>query len=162
MFDFITFSLDKRLFAIPLEQLNKVIRAVAVTPVPDAGAIIHGVFDYHGEVMPVINLRKRFDMPLKKISTSDHFLLVDSGKHHFALVVDKVDEIKNIAQHEISEVELSSPLADQAGKQDRSVKTFLRNENGITIIYDLELLVNSEVEIQLNELTELLKVEGSV
>jgi purine-binding chemotaxis protein CheW len=162
MLEFITFSLEERLFGISLRQLNKVIRAVAVTNVPDADGIFHGVFNYHGEVMPVINLRKRFSMPSKEISISDHFLIVDSGKHTFAIVVDKVGEVKKIAQDEISDIELSSSIDNKSQKKDSKMKSFLRSENGIIILYDLEALINNEIEIQLEKLTKILKKEDSI
>jgi hypothetical protein len=42
------------------------------------------------------------------------------------------------------------------------MKSFLRSENGIIILYDLEALINSEIEIQLEKLTEILKKEDSI
>ncbi len=161
MFEFITFSIDEHLFALPLNQLSKAIRAVAVTHVPDSDEVIHGVFDYHGEVLPVINLRKRFSLPLKKINVSDHFLIFHTEKHSFAIVVDHVNEIKKITQHDISEIELLSPAIEKIKKTDSNLKSFMRTENGIIIIYDLELLINSDLEIQLEQLTEMLKEEES-
>lgn len=162
MSEFITFSIDEHLFALPLKQLSKVIRAVAVTHMPDSHEFIHGIFNYHGEVLPVINLRKRFSLPLKKINVSDRFLIFHTEKHSFAIVVDHVNEIKKIAQHEIIEIEVVSPAIEKIKKTDSNLKSFMRSENGIIIIYDLELLINSDLEIQLEKLTEMLKVEDAV
>lgn len=155
----LTFVIDENRFAIPLEQVSRVIRAVAVTPVPDAHALFHGVMDYHGEVIVVLNLRERFGIENRPIRPADSFVVVSTPKRNFALVVDEVLEIR-----EASSADLRKAALFSEGKRGNDPSTnpeqfvyFLRDEEGLFVICDVELLFSSELIIQIDQLVALQK-----
>lgn len=152
----LTFALNDNLFAIPLQQVNKVIRSVAVTPVPDADPLMHGVFDFHGEILPVINLRRRFSMDLKNISVNDRFLIITTPERKLAFVVDRVEDIKIVTESDIKELFVTTSEKQGKTKNAPGLKQsyFLSDKKGIIIIYDLDKLINSEMKIQLDKLME--------
>lgn len=59
----VVFRLDERRYALPLSVVERVIRAVEVTPLPKAPPIVLGAIDVQGRVVPVLNVRRRFLMP---------------------------------------------------------------------------------------------------
>ena len=154
--ELIIFLLEKRRFAIPLPCVVKVIRAVAVTVIPDAGDMLHGVFDFQGELIPAVNLRKRFSLEKKEIAIGDRFVVVSTAKRKLALVVDEVEEIRKIKAGELSSADVFFP--GDPTVQDKLPgleSTFLlRDQNGVVIIYDIEKLLKSELEIQLDQLIQ--------
>ncbi len=152
----LTFALNDNLFAIPLQQVNKVIRSVAVTPVPDADPLMHGVFDFHGEILPVINLRRRFSMDLKNISVNDRFLIITTPERKLAFVVDRVEDIKIVTESDIKELFVTTSEKQGKTKNAPGLKQsyFLSDKKGIIIIYDLDKLINSEMKIHLDKLME--------
>ncbi len=81
----IVFRLDER-YALPLSVVERVVRAVEVTPLPRAPVIVLGAIDVHGRVLPVLNVRRRFRMPDLAISPADWFLLAHTARHTVALV----------------------------------------------------------------------------
>lgn len=72
----VVFTLDGQSFALDLGAVRRVVRAIEVTPLPNAPDIILGVINIRGELVSVIDLRHRFHMPTREIRPSDQFILV--------------------------------------------------------------------------------------
>jgi purine-binding chemotaxis protein CheW len=155
--DIVVLSLATKRFAIPVNQVVKVIRAVAVTSIPDAPAAIHGVMDFHAEIIPVINLRQRFGLPAKEISESDRFIIIQSQSQKIALVVDEAEEIRKTSGEDfvLAEKLLSKKLIGKSGLKAGTVSGFLADENGIIVIFDAEHLLSSELSQQLFQFIEM-------
>lgn len=86
----LAFRLDQRSFALPLAQAERALHAVAVTPLPQAPAIVLGVINVGGRIVPVIDLRRRFGLPERDLELTDHLLLARSVRRPLAMVVDAV------------------------------------------------------------------------
>ncbi len=149
---YLTFSINEHAFALPLKQVNRVIRAVAVRTVPKSSKKVHGVIDYHGEIIPVINLQECLGMGAKEISSNDRFLLLDTPRRLVAVTVDAVDKLKEINDSELCNIEL--PGNDQDNRNTITLKhhRIYGDEDGIIVIYDVESLVNSEMSVQIDQL----------
>ena len=59
----VLFTLDEQRYALALPSVDRVVRVVDVTPLPKAPAIVLGVVNIHGDIVPVYDLRKRFRLP---------------------------------------------------------------------------------------------------
>ena len=139
------FALDKHMFALPLKQVVRVIRAVAATEVPNASQLFYGVIDMHGEIIPVINLRHRFALPLKAISMTDRFVIVDAGHRKLALVADSVEGVRDMTDGDYQETLVPLIKESPAGDSEKvlAVSRFLRDQKGIIIIYQVEGLISN-------------------
>lgn len=157
----LAFTIAEKRFAVPLTLVDRVIRAVEVTSVPDSHAFVYGIIDFHGKVIPVINLRKRFGMVEKKIEPDDRFIITVVDDLTLALAVDGVDEVVKHDQKEISKIELE--LAGTKLKQPKNsgfdFARFLRNDNGILIIYNLKMLLSSDGNFEINDLLKKLGLD---
>lgn len=103
--ELVVFTLDEQSFALELATVHRVLRAIEVTPLPHAPAVILGVINVQGELSAVVNLRHRFRLPEREISPSDQFVLVNmttqEAKRRVALVVDAVIGIVTIEKENI-------------------------------------------------------------
>lgn len=97
----IVFRLDRGRYALPLDVVERVVRAVEVTPLPHAPAIVLGAIDVHGQVLPVLNIRRRFLLPDRDISPADWFLLAHTTSRMVALVVDEAEGLVECADADI-------------------------------------------------------------
>jgi purine-binding chemotaxis protein CheW len=70
-FPLVVFTLDARRYAVPLSTVERIIRAVEITPLPQAPEIVLGVINVQGRIIPVVNTRKRFRLPECDIRLSD-------------------------------------------------------------------------------------------
>ncbi len=71
----VALMLDDIRYALPLTSVEQVVRAVEVTPLPDAPDIIMGVINVHGRVVPVVDIRRRFRLPARALSAGDQLVI---------------------------------------------------------------------------------------
>jgi purine-binding chemotaxis protein CheW len=94
----VIFVLDEQRYALRLDSVDRVVRAVEVTPLPEAPSIILGIINVQGRVVPVVNLRRRFHLEERPIDIEDHFVVAQSSTGQVALPVDEAQGlVKNMS-----------------------------------------------------------------
>ena len=89
----VTFRLDDQEYALPIANVVQVVRIVAITPMPEAPKIVKGVINVRGKVIPVIDVRKRFNLPAKPYDLNTQLLIAQMDSRMMALIVDAVSEV---------------------------------------------------------------------
>ncbi len=89
----VVFSLDEQRYGLSLRATERVLAAVEVTPLPKAPAIVQGVFNLQGRIIPVMNVRRRFGLTERPITPEDQFVVARAGGRSVALVVDATDGV---------------------------------------------------------------------
>jgi len=89
----VTFRLGDELFAADIFSVERVLRYTPPTPVPNVPAWIEGVIDYQGRVVPVINLRMRFEMPDTPTPSDARILVLSVDDEWVAATVDGVLDV---------------------------------------------------------------------
>jgi purine-binding chemotaxis protein CheW len=89
----VTFRLGDELFAADIFSVERVLRYTPPTPVPNVPAWIEGVIDYQGRVVPVINLRTRFEMPDTPTPSDARILVLSVDDEWVAATVDGVLDV---------------------------------------------------------------------
>ncbi len=144
---YLTFTLDGRRYALPLRAAERAVRAAEPTPLPDAPDVILGVIDVQGEVVPVLNVRKRFGAPEREIEVADQFLLADTGARRVALWVDAAEEVVELSEEELTPIQEIAPGAayvEQVG----------RDGDGLILVHDLAGFLSLEEDAALNAALE--------
>jgi purine-binding chemotaxis protein CheW len=80
-------------YAFPIARVKEIANALEVVPLPHAPPEIVGVADYRGEVVPVIDLRTRFGLPLADRTRKSKWIVVDVAGRPAALIVDAVTDV---------------------------------------------------------------------
>lgn len=123
------------------------VRAAAITPLPQAPEIVLGILDLQGEVIPVINLRKRFRLPERALRSEDQFVIARTATRTLALVVDSTDCV--LEQAERSVVPAQEILAGM-----EYLEGVTRTAEGLVLIHDLESLLFAAEEERLAQALE--------
>jgi purine-binding chemotaxis protein CheW len=89
----VTFRLGDELFAADIFSVERVLRYTPPTPVPNVPAWIDGVIDYQGRVVPVIDLRKRFELPEAPVPADGRILVLTVDGEWVAVTVDGVLDV---------------------------------------------------------------------
>lgn len=144
--EILTFVVEKQRFAIPLQSVDRVIRAVAITKLTETPGFIEGVIDYYGEIVVVINLRKRLGYPFQELNLNDRFIVAKTINRKIALIVDQVEDVILPDSQDLYE---SKDL--DAGLK---LLSLLRDDQGIILIYDLENLLSKTEEMKLKDMIE--------
>jgi purine-binding chemotaxis protein CheW len=129
---------------LPLAAVERVVRAVEVTPLPKAPAIVLGVINVQGQIIPVFNLRKRFSLKQREIEVSDQFIIATTRTRIVALAVDIV-----MGVIERFETEVLSPASIVSGME--YVEGVTKIEDGIVFIHDLAGFLALDEAKQLDE-----------
>ena len=138
---FIGFRLDWHLYALPLDHVERALRMVAVTPVPEAPPWVAGVINLHGRVIQVVDLRQRFGQPTREPHPDDRLLVVQGLERTMALIVDEVTEMLEVPAHQ---VELpTGPLS-----RSRPLVGMIRGDEGLILVLDAARLVPSEKDTE--------------
>ena len=140
----VVFILDDLKYALPLSTVLRVIHVVEMRPLPNAPEIIAGIINVKGEIIPVVDLRKRFKLESREAIAEDNLILTDTGKRHIALWVDSVSGIKEIANEQYVDTKAYIPYSQY-------IKGVAKIEDEIILIYDLEQCLNLKEEIELTE-----------
>jgi purine-binding chemotaxis protein CheW len=135
----VVFSLDDQRYALPLARVHRSIRVVAVTPLPAAPAIVLGIIDLGGTVIPVIDVRKRFNRPPRDVRLSDHLIVATTGKRTVALLVD---ETKGVVEASSETYATANEIVPGLKVVDGAIKL----ADGLILIHDLERLLSLEEE----------------
>lgn len=86
----LVFFLDEQRYALHLSVVEMVARMVHITPLPDAPDIVRGVVNVRGKVVPVVNLRQRFNLPKREILLTDWLIFARTDRRLVGLVADAV------------------------------------------------------------------------
>lgn len=97
----VTFLLDDQRYALNLSCVERIVRAVEVTHVPEAPDVVLGVINVEGRITPVVNSRRRLGLREREVGLDDLFIIVRENGRGVALVADQVLPVHEIPNHEV-------------------------------------------------------------
>ena len=91
---FVVFRLGDEEFALPISAVDEVAPVPEqITRVPKTPSFLEGVINLRGEVLPVVDQRRRFDMPKFEGDDTRRLIVVRTARHRAGLIVDSVSEV---------------------------------------------------------------------
>jgi purine-binding chemotaxis protein CheW len=132
------FTLEGQRYALPVVDVRELVRAVRLTPLPRAPDVVEGLMNLRGELLPVLDLRRRFRLPPRPLSPEDHFIVAQAGARRVVLHVDRTEEVLTLAPGTLDETPRSLP---GVGYVAGAVKL----PEGLVLVHDLRSFL-SEAE----------------
>jgi purine-binding chemotaxis protein CheW len=104
---FLTFNLDKEVYGLEILKVQEIIGLMSITQMPHTPEHIRGVINLRGNVIPVMDLRVKFEMEAIK-DTSETCIIVVEVSHEernvrMGILVDSVSEVLDIAASEVED-----------------------------------------------------------
>jgi len=93
---FLTFVLADEEYGIEILSVREIIGLLPVTPVPQSPYYVKGVVNLRGQVIPVVDLRLKFDMEAIDATDETCIIVVQTGGVQLGIIVDKVSEVLDI------------------------------------------------------------------
>ncbi len=149
---YLTFTLKEEEYGIGILRVKEIIGMMPITSVPKTPGFVKGVINLRGKVIPVIDLRLKFNMG--KIPYTDRTCVIvveidsESGMVLIGIVVDAVSEVLNIREEEIED----SPSFGTKLNTDY-ILGMAKMEGGVKILLDIDKVLSTE-EIQTLEKTK--------
>ena len=144
----VAFKLEKEEFAIDIQQVREVLKMSRVTPLPQSAYYIEGVINLRGEVIPVIDLRKRFELHQEDRGEQTRIIIVEIDNNDVGLIVDSVTEVLRF-----SAAAIQPPPTHIAGTRTDLIRGVGKLDERLLIILNLEKILTAEEKIALDEIT---------
>lgn len=135
----VVFYLDELRMALALSTVERVVRAVYFSQLPDAPQIVLGVVNLQGRIIPVVNMRARFRLPDREVALTDRLIIAQTGRRTAALFVDSVAGV----------VEYPGPALVGAGdilSGLEYVTGVAKLDDGMIFIHDLDRFLSLDEE----------------
>ena len=119
-------------YAIPILNIQEIIKPIEYTRVPSVPEYVLGVFNLRGSVIPLIDLRKKFSLNAAKPRPSTRYIVMKEGDNVAGFVIDRLTEAIRIQQNRIDPPP-ETLLKDKGmiygiGKRDNNILTILKVE----------------------------------
>jgi purine-binding chemotaxis protein CheW len=148
---FLTFMLGCEEYGILIKKIKEIIGIMDITSVPRSPAFIKGVINLRGKIIPVMDLRLKFDLDEKEYNQRTCIIVVELDTagvtRLMGIVVDTVCEVVNIQKNDIE-------LPPQYGSLvDTSFLTGMGKVKGkVVLLLDIDQVLNSEEKVLVNEI----------
>ncbi|MFW6389928.1 MAG: chemotaxis protein CheW [Halanaerobiales bacterium] len=144
---FIVFILNQQKFGINILQSREVIIASDLTSIPRSPDFIGGVINLREEIIPIIDLAKRFNLQKELKSEDDEVIIISVNNTLIGLKVKEVEDIKKIEPDKINK----APEVTQGINQDY-IQGIARLDNELIILININSIFSSEEINQMQDL----------
>ncbi|MFP4373648.1 MAG: chemotaxis protein CheW [Spirochaetaceae bacterium] len=147
----VTFELGGETYGIDIMQVEGIVQVQQIRPIPYAPEYVEGIFNLRGEIIPVINLHRRFRLKQMDLSEEDKLLsgmvILAIDDMHLAVMIDKVSRVVRVKQDEVQ-----PPPQMISGIGAEYIQGVVNNEDNYLIILDARRLFNMRELEQLGQI----------
>ena len=135
----VTFRLENETYGINVMQVQEVLRVTEIAPVPGAPDYVLGIINLRGNVVTVIDTRRRLVLPSREPDDATRIVIIETGKHVVGIMVDAVAEVVDLDTSEID-------TAPSVGNEDsaRYIQGVANVDDNLLILVDLNKLLTDE------------------
>lgn len=134
----LAFELEGRRFAVRLAEVDRVLRAVSLCPIPDSPPLLQGALNVHGRMVPVVDVRARFSLPSRPPEVDDRVILGRGRDRVMAFLVDSVEGVVELPQDEVQDA------AGLLPRFETPIEGFGQLNDGTVLVYSLNNLFSDE------------------
>lgn len=99
---YIVVKLDNEQYGIDISYIDNIVRMQQITRVPKAQSYFSGVINLRGEIIPVLNLRLRFDLPAKDNTSATRIIIIKPDNNaKIGILVDEVREVVTLEEESV-------------------------------------------------------------
>jgi purine-binding chemotaxis protein CheW len=137
----VTFQLGEELYGINIMDVKEIVRVQDIRAIPNAPVYVEGIFNLRSEIIPIINLHKRFH--LKKVLTAEEddllsgFIIIDIDGMKLGVIIDRVSRVVTVEKEDIQ-----PPPQMLSGIGAEYIQGVVRQEQGYLIILNIRDLFN--------------------
>lgn len=127
-------------YAINIRCVREIHAMTEIRKVPKSPPFVEGVINLRGAIVPVIDLRKRFDLPVNQSGQTPKILIVELGKHQVGLIVDNVSEVMKFDSDSLEK----TPPMFSANIDSQYLQGVAKFEEQLIILLNVEKLLSYE------------------
>lgn len=136
--EYVIFKLAEESYAIDIAHVENIEKHTDITRVPYTKKYIKGVINLRGNIIPVIDVRKRFNLVEKEADKDSRIMIINHGELKVGLLVDVSSEVLQLDESNIE------PAPKVTGADDDYVSSIGKDNGRIIMIIDLDKLLELE------------------
>lgn len=147
MLQWVTFRLEDELYGINVMQVQEVLRYTEIAPVPGAPDYVLGIINLRGNVVTVIDTRRRFALMEREVDDNTRIVIIEVEGQVVGLLVDSVAEVVYLRESEIEK-------APEVGNDESSkyIQGVVTRDKALLILVDVNKLLSTEEWQEMAEL----------
>ena len=151
---FTIFKIGDEIFGIGIERVIEILKAQKIFTIPGLPEFVSGVMSVRGNIVPVIDLRRRFG--IKPSGNKERIIIVRYGQEKISFLVDDIKEILSLSAEEIK-----TPPSIFKGFKTEYLTGLGKHGERIIILLNVDNLLTSQEKIMLKESIGLLEEKGA-
>ena len=137
----VTFQLGEELYGVNIMDVKEIVRVQAIRAIPNAPVYVEGIFNLRSEIIPIINLHKRFHLKKTDASEEDEllsgFVILDIDGMKLGVIIDRISRVVTIEFEDIQ-----PPPQMSSGIGAEYIQGVVRQDQGYLIILNIRSLFN--------------------
>lgn len=135
----VTFRLDNETYGVNVMQVQEVLRMTEIAPVPGAPDYVLGIINLRGNVVTVIDTRKRFGLEPREVDDATRIVITEIEQQVIGMLVDAVAEVVDVR---MSEIETAPNVGND--ESSRFIQGVSSREGELLILVDLNKLLSAD------------------
>jgi purine-binding chemotaxis protein CheW len=143
-------------YGINISKVREIMKRSTITPVPRQPAYVEGVMNVRGTIIPVVNLRKRFDLKGEP-TANQHTVIVDSSEGMVGILVDSVSQVIRLP---LDHIHPAPPIA--SGVEGEYLRGICRVGDRLLLYLDVEKILRKATPVSMLQHRGQLGMQGRV
>ena len=148
----VTFQLGSESYGIDIMIVDGIVRVEETRSIPNAPNYVDGIFNLRGEIIPIINLHKRFQIRRAELSDEDMllscFIIIKIGGMKLGVIIDKISRVISV---DTDTMQLPPQMLSGIGAE--YIQGVFTRDDGYLILLDIERLFDPRELQQLGKLS---------
>ncbi|MCR5219106.1 chemotaxis protein CheW [Treponema sp.] len=145
-FQLVTFQLGDELYGVDIMDVKEIVKVQPVRPIPNAPYYVEGIINLRSEIIPIMNLHKRFYITkLAKDSDGDltdddgGFIILDIEGNKIGIIIDRIARVVPV-----NSAEIKAPPQMLSGIGTEYIQGVVQQDNSYLIIMDIRKLFSAK------------------
>lgn len=143
----VVFNIGDEEYAAEINQVERILEFEKITRIPDAPEFLKGVINYQGKIIPVIDLKVRFNLPETSIKEESKIIIAKHDEGDVGLIIDGVSQVLDVPSESIT-----PPPDIIAGIVKEYIKAIIKLGKRIVILLDLGRILSFNERKELNKI----------
>lgn len=149
-YQLVTFQLGDELYGVDIMDVKEIVKVQTVRPIPNAPYYVEGIINMRGDIIPIINLHKRFHIQKHAVQVVDEddddtmeddeggFIILDIEGNKIGIIIDRIARVVPVERGEIK-----PPPQMLSGIGTEYIEGVVRQESAYLIILDTRRLFSA-------------------
>lgn len=144
---YVIFKLGKEEYGVDIMNVKEISEFKESVKVPNTPKFIDGIINLRGDITPIVNLKKRFDLENTEINSNTRIIVININNKQVGFVVDEASQVLRIGEENIE------PAPDVvAGVDKKYIIGVGKLDEKIVLLLDLEYILTDEEKEEIKEL----------